>query len=298
VGNTQDVQGIDAPDGTAQADSGLASLALLAKYFEKPGDYDQLRHRHGAPTEMADDIALVRYAKEIGFKASAIDSAWDRLTRTPLPCLARTRDGGWFIMGKVAEDKILIQDPLVGQPEQLTREGLEARWDGRLILVATRAQLAAMGAKFDLTWFIPAVVKYRKLFSEVLLASFFLQLFGLVSPLFFQVVTDKVLVHRAATSLDVLVFALIAVSLFEVLLGFLRTYIFAHTTNRVDVELGARLFKHLLALPIAYHGARRVSTTPPRSIGRRPYCLPRTTFNPDAGFMNEPPAYLVAPTSA
>lgn len=112
-------------------DPGLACLALLAKYFEKPGDYDQLRHRHGAPTELADDIALVRYAKECGFKASAIDSAWDRLARTPLPCLARTRDGGWFIMGKVAEDKILIQDPLVGRPEQLSREELEARCSSR-----------------------------------------------------------------------------------------------------------------------------------------------------------------------
>ena len=82
-----------------------------------------------------------------------------------------------------------------------------------------------------------------------------------MSPLFFQVVTDKVLVHRALTSLDVLVFALIAVSIFEVILGYLRTYIFSHTTNRVDVELGARLFRHLMALPIAYHGARQVGHT-------------------------------------
>jgi len=119
---------------------------------------------------------------------------------------------------------------------------METRWDGRLVLVATRAQMAAMGARFDLTWFIPAVVKYRRLFGEVLLASFFLQLFALVSPLFFQVITDKVLVHRAMTSLDVLIFALIVISVFEVILGFLRTYIFSHTTNRVDVELGARLF--------------------------------------------------------
>ena len=118
-----------------------------------------------------------------------------------------------------------------------------------------------MGTRFDLTWFIPAVVKYRKLFGEVLLASFFLQLFGLISPLFFQVVTDKVLVHRAQTSLDVLIFALIAVSLFEVVLGYLRTYVFSHTTNRIDVELGSRLFRHLMSLPIAYHGARRVGDT-------------------------------------
>jgi subfamily B ATP-binding cassette protein HlyB/CyaB len=245
----------------AELDSGLACLAMLAKFFEKPGDYDQLRHAHGDPAKSADEVDLLRYAKAIGFKASAIDSEFTRLARTPLPCIARHKDGGWFILAKVAEGKALIQDPRIGRPEELTQAELEERWDNRLILVATRAQLAAMGSTFDLTWFIPAVVKYRRLFGEVLVASFFIQLFGLISPLFFQVVTDKVLVHRAMTSLDVLIFALIAVSLFEVVLGYLRTYLFSHTTNRVDVELGARLFRHLMALPIAYHGARRVGDT-------------------------------------
>src|SRR5438552_13538834 len=91
-----------------------------------------------------------------------------------------------------------------------------------------------------------------------MLASFFLQLLGLVSPLFFQVVIDKVLVHRSLSTLDVLVLGLITISLFETILGILRTYLFAHTTNRIDVELGARLFRHLVALPIAYFQARRV----------------------------------------
>jgi len=245
----------------APPDPGLACLALLARFFEKPCDYDQLRHAHGDPGKMADEVDLLRAAKSIGFKASALDSEYSRLARTPLPCLARHKDGGWFILAKVAEGKALIQDPRVGRPEELTTEELEERWDGRLLLVATRAQMAAKGAHFDLTWFIPAVVKYRRLFGEVLLASFFLQLFGLISPLFFQVVTDKVLVNRALTSLDVLMIALIAVGLFEVVLGYLRTYLFSHTTNRVDVELGARLFRHLMALPIAYHGARRVGDT-------------------------------------
>src|SRR5207344_1276522 len=103
-----------------------------------------------------------------------------------------------------------------------------------------------------------AINKYRNLFGEVLLASFFLQLFGLVSPLFFQVVIDKVLVHQSMSTLDVLVFGLVAVSIFEGILGGMRTYLFSHTTNRVDVELGARLFRHLLALPLAYFQARRV----------------------------------------
>jgi subfamily B ATP-binding cassette protein HlyB/CyaB len=106
-----------------------------------------------------------------------------------------------------------------------------------------------------------AIHKYRALLSEVLLASFFLQIFALMSPLFFQVVIDKVLVHRSLGTLDVLVAGMVAISIFEVVLGALRTYLFSHTTNRIDVELGARLFHHLLALPLAYFQARRVGDT-------------------------------------
>jgi subfamily B ATP-binding cassette protein HlyB/CyaB len=105
------------------------------------------------------------------------------------------------------------------------------------------------------------VVKYRWLLGEVVVASFFLQLFALVTPLFFQVVIDKVLVHRGLTTLDVLVFGLAVVGIFDAVLGGLRAYLFAHTTNRIDVELGARLFHHLLALPLAYFESRRVGNT-------------------------------------
>jgi subfamily B ATP-binding cassette protein HlyB/CyaB len=118
--------------------------------------------------------------------------------------------------------------------------------------------MAGALAKFDFSWFIPALVKYRKLLGEVLLISFMLQLFGLVSPLFFQVVMDKVLVHRGMTTLDVLVIGLVIVVIFESVLNALRAYVFSHTTSRIDVELGARLFRHLVALPLAYFQARRV----------------------------------------
>ncbi len=99
--------------------------------------------------------------------------------------------------------------------------------------------------------------KYRHLLGEILIATFFLQLFALISPLFFQVVVDKVLVHRGLTTLDVLIVGLVTVSIFESVLTALRTYVFSHTTNRIDVELGARLFRHLVALPISYFESRR-----------------------------------------
>ncbi len=132
------------------------------------------------------------------------------------------------------------------------------RWSGELILVRSDAQLPHGLSRFDLTWFIPAVVKYRRLFGEVLVVSLVIQILALLTPLFFQVVMDKVLVHRGLTTLDVIALGLLVVVLFETLLSGLRTYVAAHTASRIDVELGARLFRHLIDLPAAYFQARRV----------------------------------------
>jgi subfamily B ATP-binding cassette protein HlyB/CyaB len=152
----------------------------------------------------------------------------------------------------------LIPYPLEPRPTLIARGVFEAGWNRTLVLIARRAALTDLVRRFDIGWFLQAMVKYRRILGEVLVASFFLQVLALVSPLFFQVVTDKVLVHRGLTTLEVLVVGLLAVSLFETVLGGLRTYIFSHTTNRIDVELGARLFRHLIALPLAYFQARRV----------------------------------------
>ena len=162
------------------------------------------------------------------------------------------------MVAKAGEGKVLVQSPMATRPTLMTRGELLALWDGGLILMTRRAGLSDITRRFDISWFLGAIHKYRHLLTEVLVASFFLQLFALVSPLFFQVAIDKVLVHRGLSTLDVLVIGLFAISIFETVLGILRTYLFAHTTNRIDVELGARLFNHLLALPLAYFQARRV----------------------------------------
>ena len=235
--------------------SGLDALVLLLRFHEIAVDPAQIRHQFGNAAFGVPEI--LRCARQFGLKARAVTTGWERLAKTTLPALAQCRDGSFVILGKVVDDKALIQDPRVGRPELVPRADFEARWSGRLVLIARRASLGDLGREFNIGWFMQAIHKYRRILSEVLIASFFLQLFALVSPLFFQVVIDKVLVHRGLTTLDVLVIGLLTVSVFESLIGALRTYVFAHTTNRIDVELGARLFRHLIVLPIAYFEARR-----------------------------------------
>ena len=238
------------------ADPGLITLVTLLRFLGIGADPEQIRHRFGgSPVGIPE---MLRVASEFGLKARARKTAWSRLPNSPLPAIAALKDGGFMFLGKAGEDKVLVQSPSSPRPALMTQAEFEAVWDGRLVFMTRRAGLLDLSRRFDITWFLGAIHKYRRLLAEVLVASFFLQLFALVSPLFFQVVIDKVLVHRSMSTLDVLILGLVAVGIFETIMGILRTYLFAHTTNRIDVELGARLFRHLLALPIAYFQARRV----------------------------------------
>jgi ATP-binding cassette, subfamily B, bacterial HlyB/CyaB len=236
-------------------DPGLAAVVMLLRFQGVAADPEQIRHRFGGVIGVPE---MLRCAKEFDLRARSTKTTWKRLANTPLPGIAPLRDGGFLILGKVSDDKAIVQGTLSPRPDLMTQSEFEAVWDGTLVLMTRRAGLLDLSRRFDITWFVGAVRKYRGLLSEVLIASFFLQLFALISPLFFQVVIDKVLVHRSMSTLDVLAIGLVAIALFETVLGILRTYLFSHTTNRIDVELGARLFRHLLALPIAYFQARRV----------------------------------------
>ena len=237
---------------------GLAALCLVARYLGIPADPEDLARLYALGDTPPPVEELVRIGRRLGLKARLVSTGWERLARTPMPALAVMKDGRVLAMGLASAEKVLLQDPAEPRPSFMVKDEFEAAWTGALILMRRKASAEGVARTFDLRWFLTAVFRYRRVLGEVLLASFFLQMLGLISPLFFQVVVDKVLVHRGLSTLDVLMVGLGIVSFFEVALGALRTYVFSHTTNRIDVELGARVFDHLLALPIAYFANRRV----------------------------------------
>jgi ATP-binding cassette, subfamily B, bacterial HlyB/CyaB len=243
---------------TASIDTGLNGLVLIAQFFGLPADPEHLIHSHGQSGKQFSLTDIIRAGRSIGLKVRSAQSNWERLVKTPVPAMVQNVDGSYFILAGLKGDQVLLQNPLQKTPQTVSRNDFLESWTGKVILFTKRASLTNPGGQFDISWFIPALVKYKRLFHEVLAASFFLQLFALATPLFFQVVIDKVLVHHGLTTLHVLAVGLLALSLFEVVLSGLRTYLFSHTANRIDVMLGAKLFKHLMALPIAYFEARRV----------------------------------------
>ncbi len=276
-----------APSSATAIDTGLIALLMMAEFHGIVADKAKLQHEYGqAPF---DEITLLNAAKSLGFSAKLVQHQPERLHRAPLPCIAIDTEGKFFILAKadtsqaqqaadVAVDgrvgkkskssgfedgvnpekiRLLIQRP--GEPPQvLSWSAFTGIWSGELIFLTSKASFAGEMARFDFSWFIPAVVKYRKLLGEVLLVSLVLQLIGLITPMFFQVVMDKVLVNHAMKTLNVIAIGLLCATVFEVLLSGIRTYVFAHTSSKIDVELGARLFRHLLALPMGYFQSRRV----------------------------------------
>ncbi len=242
-------------------DTGLICLLILARFHDLPANGSQLQHLYAQSGQALSDTDLLRAAKHVGLKAGVVQTKWDKLVGMPLPAMARLVDGRYLVVAKVQGEKVLVQHGDETRPLVLSRERFEMIWTGDLLLFTKRVNIRLQDLKFDFTWFIPAIVKYRKFFGEVLMASFFLQLFALLTPLFMQVVIDKVLVHKGFTTLHVLAIGMIALAVFEALLGGLRTYLFSHTTNRIDVTLGAQLFRHILTLPLSYFEARRVGDT-------------------------------------
>ncbi len=234
----------------------LATLLAMHRIAIDPGQQRHLIGHFNEPT--ADD--LLRTARRLeGVRARIVHSSVDRLDRLPLPAMGYGSNG-WFLIGRVIDGAALIQRA-GNPPERVNYDTLSEFWDGTLLLVTTREGIAGAAGRFDVSWFLPQIVRYRKLIGEVPAITLCLNLLGLAAPLFFQNVIDKVLVHNTLATLQVLSIGFVAVSLWEVAFGWLRTRLYSETSQKLDVELGAKLFRHLQGLPLSYFEARRVGDT-------------------------------------
>ncbi|MEK1939623.1 MAG: cysteine peptidase family C39 domain-containing protein [Pseudomonas sp.] len=198
----------------AEPDTGLACLVMLARFHNVAASPEQLAHEYLDNGRQFGRAELLLAAKQLGLKATSVRSKPERLAHVPLPAIAASNDGRFFIIAQLDGEKALIHDPALPAPRS--------------------------------------------------------------SPLMsLKLAGDKVLVHRGLSTLDVIAIGLLGIMLFETGLSGLRTYIFAHTASRIDVELGSRLFRHLVTLPLAYFQARRVGD--PVALRCRHYMYPVAT---------------------
>jgi subfamily B ATP-binding cassette protein HlyB/CyaB len=250
--------------GAERLDPGLSAFSLIAGYYRIAADPAQLRHQLALTGRLAGAEDLVRAANLLQLKSRLIRGVdAKRLGAIPYPAIVELKEGGFAVLAVSAEKgRVRLIDPIERTAKEVSLGEAEALSSGSAILVTRR--LGGVGTDpntFGFRWFWPSIMRYRQPLAHVLVASLFVQLFALASPIFFQLVVDKVLVHKGMSTLVVLVVGMVLLGLFETVLQFLRAYTLNHTTNRIDVELGRRLFHHLFRLPVAYFETRAAGQT-------------------------------------
>ncbi|MGE3246811.1 MAG: ABC transporter transmembrane domain-containing protein, partial [Beijerinckiaceae bacterium] len=251
------------PDSEAK-DYGLPALCGIAGYYRIAANPVTLAQDLAIIGRVSNDQDVLRAAKQIGLRARIVRLAGvERLKNLPTPAMVRHKDGRYLVFGGMTPaGTARLVDPVTRQHAEAEPKEIFDSIERYAILVARRwGGPGADPTTFGFIWFLPSIWRYRKPLTHVLVASLFVQLFALVTPLFFQVVIDKVLSHRGYETLYVIVAGLLIIGLFDVGLQYLRTYALSHTANRIDVELGQRLFQHLLRLPLGYFETRATGQT-------------------------------------
>ena len=245
--------------GNGPLEETLACFQMLAAELKLPFRRDAIEKilRDVLRRGQTPDLQLCgNLAAMMGLHVSGVRVPANQGTRLQTPALIPWQGGFAVVRGANARG-LLLASPRQGWVEIPPDQLPEAFPDGIEVLMLERSS-ATPEERFGFAWFWPALQRYRGILTQVLIASFVVQLFSLANPLLIQVIIDKVINQRSLDTLQVLGFALVVVTLMEGLIGALRTFLFSETTNRIDLRLGAEVIDHLLRLPLNYFDRRPV----------------------------------------
>jgi len=256
----------EAPVFCSSAILGLAALAHAAGVELAP---EPLHRRYGLGLSEPSANLLVRIAEENGFKAVAHRTDWPGLSKLSALCplLAQMKDESWVVIAGLSladqKDCLAVLDPRAStaRVEPLPRETFLAQWSGHAVVARRRYAATDERQPFGLLWFGVEILRQSGAFRDVAAASVILSFLALGTPLFTQLVIDKVLMHENMSTLVVLTVGIVFVMLFEAAFGFLRQFVLLGATNKIDMRLTRMAFGHLLSLPIQYFESRSAGVT-------------------------------------
>lgn len=240
--------------------TGLLAFQFIAGYYGINVQSEQLVHTLNIEEADMTEMQMLKAAKLYKLKARICSVKSNRIDNLPLPAVVKDNEGNFFVLAKLNDKQALVFDFNKNAPYLIAREEFIQIYGGTAVTFAKKS-IIDRDVKFGFKWFIPTIIKYKHPLLQVLLAMLTLQLIGVCTPLLTQVVIDKALVNNSLSTLDVFIFGLFSIIVFELILGIAKNYVFTKTTSKMDVILGARLFDHLFALPLRYFETRRVGDT-------------------------------------
>lgn len=245
-----------------EKNTGYLCFLILLKILGISVSEEQLEERFAKNTGSI-EYEILKTAKELNLKAKSGKLNTKKLKSIKVPVMAELNDGKYILLINHKENRWVILNPLKGQSETISDNDLNLNLTGNIIVLGKKAGNDGeySNKKFGFGWFIPTILKFKRQFISVLLAAFFVQILGILTPLMTQVVVDKVLSYHAVNTLYTVAVGIFIVYVYELVINLCRSYLFVHTANRIDVTLSARLFHHLFGLPLKYFESRRVGET-------------------------------------
>ena len=266
---TPDTPPLTTPIPVERPDTALIAFELIARHHDTDVSVGRLVHDYAITTPRIDTRLLLRIAQDAGFKARAVKLDWGKLVRLDgaYPVIARLANGNSVVVAgfriQEEQEEVVVVDPLADRPGFifLGRDSFEARWTGEIILLKRRYKLTDEKRPFGLSWFVPEILRQKGALTYVVLGGLALHGIGLITPLFFQIVIDKVLVHNSESTLVILGIGVTIAALFEATLGYLRNYLLLHATSKIDIRLAMRTFDQLTALPLHFFESHSAGVT-------------------------------------
>ncbi|MBW4669425.1 MAG: peptidase domain-containing ABC transporter [Cyanomargarita calcarea GSE-NOS-MK-12-04C] len=240
------------------ADCGAACLVMIGRYWGKQFSVNRLREQANVSRSGASLKALAAAAESLGFTTRPIKASLDKLVEQPLPAIAHWEGKHYIVVYKITKKQVIVGDPAIGQ-RSLTHAQFNQGWTGYTLLVQPTAMLKqAEETETSLWQFFELVRPHSKVLLEVFLASVLIQLFGLITPLFTQLLLDKVIVQGSTITLNAVGFGLLIFGLFRIIVNSVRQYLLDHTANRVSVAMLVGFIRHTFSLPLSFFESRYV----------------------------------------
>jgi ATP-binding cassette subfamily B protein len=237
----------------------IQCLTAVAQHHGLQINAERLIAQHALGPEEPGDLAAVRIAEDAGLKAKAQLLSWEGLLAQGgvFPLIARMRNGHCVIVVGLRHEgtqKVAVLDPMAAEAVVVLqdKDTFCKEWLGHVIFLKREHKLTDPKQPFGFRWFIPEILKQKDAFRDILIAAVAMHLLAMASPIFFQLVIDKVLTHQSETTLWVLGIGIVIALIFDGIFGYVRQLLTLAATNKIDMRLTRRVFGHLLTLPIDY----------------------------------------------
>ncbi|BDI14805.1 hypothetical protein ANSO36C_06070 [Nostoc cf. commune SO-36] len=242
----------------SSADCGSACLVMIGNYWGKHFSMNRLRDMTNVSRNGASLKAMAATAENLGFATRPVKATLDKLAEQPLPAIVHWEGKHFIVVYEITKKRVIVCDPAIGQ-RNLTRAEFQVGWSGYALLLEPTGLLKNAKDESRSFWkFFELIKPHYRTLLEIFIASVVIQLFGLVTPVFTQLLLDRVLVQRSVPTLNAIGLGMVVFGLFSVAVNGVRQYLLFHTANRISVALLVGFIKHTFRLPLAYFESRYV----------------------------------------